>query len=109
MVVPVLPDLDEKYPLSKIINHFLKPTDIPPFDGEIQFAASNNYPKRNLFSHNFPNLGEPRLFTFCDVNISFECRWRDLQTEFLIEEINKTLKKMARPLVALMDQWVFAI
>jgi hypothetical protein len=101
--------LHKKDFIPKMIYHGLIPSGVPPFNSEIGFASGRDDPERNIAPQQFRHRGRLRFFRFGKMNIPLEFSGPYLSADALIQEFNETMYEMARDVVGLMDEWIFAL
>jgi hypothetical protein len=97
--------LDEVKIASKIIHHFLIGGWIPPLRGEVILPASNDDP---VGSRQVKTLLEilPLFFLLREVQIPSKGRQRNGDSQPLFQELDVSVEKMIRSLIAFVDEWI---
>jgi hypothetical protein len=84
MVVTGLADLHEAYAPPKLINDLLPPSSMPPFDGKIVFATSDDDPIRTRVMDKFLNRAGPILFFPAQMDVPPEFGGFDAQAQMVV-------------------------
>jgi hypothetical protein len=84
MIMSSLSNLDKLDLVPKVIDHFLVPLCLPPFNGHVEFATGHYNPKWSVFTGKFVYLRKPRFLQIRDVDVSSECRRSDAQMENIV-------------------------
>ena len=102
---PALHELNLSF---EIIDHLLIPGRIPPLGGEVEFAPSHDDPE--MVTDSQVSAGRwSRFFFGRQVNVATELGQRNFNPKLLFEVLRKTVNKMVRALIALMNQRIVQI
>src|SRR5436190_23426305 len=99
MIMPFLPNLNKQHAILEMIDHLLPAAAMPPYDGEIVFAAGSDDPIRARGAK--AGCHERRLghLFLAQMDVALEGRRPDLDIEFLIQKLHETVDEMIRFLV----------
>jgi hypothetical protein len=100
--------LDEEQTVPKAINHRLPSPTMPPFDGKIVFATSNDDPITAEVASNFLYRAGVFLFRGAKMDISSEFGGFNAEPQFVVEIFYKTVDEMIGSGVRTMDKRVMA-
>ena len=109
MVVTSLAHLHKLDPASEMIDDFLVPLRLPPFDRDIEFAACDYNPEGCILPREFLHLGVPPFLLWGQVNIPFKGCGPDLQSKVLVQKIDETMQTMVGNLVRVLNEWILTI
>src|SRR6185436_1352088 len=109
MIMPKIPDLDELDPAAEMVDHLLKPAEMPPFDGVIELASRHHEPIGNIQPHLFGHARGLSPFLRRQMNVPAKGGRPDLASQLFVDVLDESPEKMSRQAVGLMNEWVMAI
>src|SRR4051812_39282158 len=96
---------EKDFAAKKVDDLFIAPP-IPPFDGEIKFAAGVDNPKRNIAASQFMYGGLPALFLLGQMNVSAEVGRSNGQLQPFAKKLREAVDAMIRRVVTAIDERV---
>jgi hypothetical protein len=81
---------------GEVIHHLLVAAHRPPLGGEVKLAARPDNPERHRHPRDLLHLAHPAPFILGEVDVPFELRRLDLDSQLVTEVLNEAVDEMMR-------------